>query len=256
MTLLGLPSFLLQSELTELGYLGYLWIAVTLQGVIFSWVGLGIGMVCIIGYAVRDLALVRWINRDWVRLAALALLVIFLCFVGRNIIAYRSAALVPAIKDGSAAMFPLFEEEDRLGYRNLLYELISLGGLLTVAGLIWITAGARFSRTVPPLRRLVQLVIAMLGLVIFLDWPMVFGRLQIPYERPVIVVSGPPTAEGMALNIRSQYWTIVSREPDATRDLHHSLRLWQLDIRGDREWKVVRYQNLFDYVRGSSAPKL
>jgi hypothetical protein len=30
-TLLGLPSFLLQSELTELGYLGYLWIAVTLQ---------------------------------------------------------------------------------------------------------------------------------------------------------------------------------------------------------------------------------
>jgi hypothetical protein len=193
-------------------------------------------------------------NRDWVRLAALALLIIFLCFVGRNIIAYRSAALVPAVEDGPATMLPLFEQEDRLGHRNLLYELISLGGLLTVGGLIWITAEARSSRPVPLPLQLIHIVIFMLGLVIFLDWPMIFGRLQIPYERPVISMSGPPTEEGIALNIRSQYWTIVSREPDGAGELHHNLRLWQLDIRGDREWKVVRYQNLFGYLRGSAAP--
>jgi hypothetical protein len=147
-----------------------------------------------------------------------------------------------------------FEDSEDQWQRNLIYRVLSWCGLLVGAGLLWALktpaieeGGAnRAGRHLIFFNALYLMLVLACSLALFC-WPMSFGRLMLPYERPVVklhATDGGKEVYGIVLNPKGERWAVLTRMADTSKPLYS---YHNVEVKDLKDFQIMCYKHLFSF---------
>lgn len=262
--LLNIPTVLLEAEIDHLVFTGCLWIVWTLKVVVWHW-----SFVVITAAA----AGAAWFwrkcevrRRRQCRPSSTALLLALIALASLmlvaefNLLSYTSTAFAKAAgQSATPDEDPLkyfFEDQGGEGQRELIYRALSWCGLLIGGGLLWALkipasedgeGGTRRDGRHIIIFNALHLTLVLTCSLALLSWPMSFGRLMLPYERPVVklpAAAGGMGVYGIVLNPKGEQWVVLERGADPSKPTYS---YHNVEVKDLKNLQIICYTHLFSF---------
>jgi len=177
--------------------------------------------------------------------AGLALLSVAISIIEAPIliVVFGAATVGPAPHDHASRLAQaLWASPGAVSQRQLVYRLVSYSSLILAAYLLglWRGGSASVDGSTPQIWRALATVLACLTL---LNLPACYGRLIVPYERPLIELmpKGEPSFTGFVLNPQGEVWSVWVRRP--SNDEGPQFRVFE--VKSLPPFRILRYADLF-----------
>ena len=275
-SLLNLPSVLLDVKLDHLVFNGGTWVLWTLKVLLWHWsTALIVLLIIVAAWFWRRFELRRrrhYRPSTLLTLIGLVSLSGVVLIVEFNLLSHTSNAFVQTVGQNSATP----GQEDVLqnllegqadgveDIREMLYRVLSISGILVGSGLIWILTkpaavtkgGMRTGAMALIALNALYLAAVVLCALVLLSWPLCYGRLMLSYDRPVVEVrlsqdNREIEVTGIVLNPNGERWVILSRMGDESQA--PTSKYFNVEIKDLKSYKLLCYKNLFSYNAEPSA---